>query len=160
LLGPATILEPPRNGDQLDAHLVEKALRSVHARNPIETVVMDMTTASSSRSGFRRSWAPRLWTGTQGNALACLDYARFMEALREGWLWHSGDPGLTSHALNAVARLLPQGDTKFERPKESRTVRDELARRRVIDALIAAAMVHTTAAAKFLHNSGPAFAWA
>jgi hypothetical protein len=70
-----------------------------------------------------------------------------MEALREGWLWHTGDPGLTSHALNAVARLLPQGDTKFERPKESRTVRDELARRRVIDALIAAAMVHTTAAA-------------
>lgn len=64
-----------------------------------------------------------------------------------GWLRHCGDPGLTQHVLNAVARLLPQGDAKFERPKESRTVRDELARRRVIDALIAAAMVHTSAAA-------------
>ncbi len=89
---------------------------------------------------------------TQSNSLACLDYARFMEALREGWLHHSGDPGLTSHALNAVARVLPQGDTKFERPKESRTVNDELARRRVIDALVAAAMVHSTAAAALLEK--------
>jgi phage terminase large subunit-like protein len=34
LLGPATILEPPRDGTQLDAHRVEEALRGIHERNP------------------------------------------------------------------------------------------------------------------------------
>jgi phage terminase large subunit-like protein len=160
LLGPATILEPPRNGDQLDAHLVEAALLAVHARNPIETVVMDMTNGEQLSQWIAEVLGAEVIDRTQGNALAALDYARFMEALRERWLRHTGDPGLTGHALNATARLLPQGDTKFDRPKESRTVRDELARRRVIDALIAAAMVHTTYAAKFLQNSDPAFAWA
>jgi len=160
LLGPATILEPPRNGDQLDAHLVEDALRLVHARNPIHTVVMDMTNGEQLSQWIEEEIGADVIDRTQGNALACLDYARFMEALREGWLRHTGDPGLTSHALNATARLLPQGDTKFDRPKESRTVRDELARRRVIDALVAAAMVHTTCAAKFLRNAEPGFAFA
>jgi hypothetical protein len=35
LFGPATILEPPRDGNQLDAHLVERALLAIHERNPI-----------------------------------------------------------------------------------------------------------------------------
>ena len=148
LFGPATVLEPPRNGDQLDAHLVESALLAVHERNPVHTVVMDMTAGEQLSQWIEETLGAEVVDRTQGNQLACLDYARFMEALREGWLWHSGDPGLSSHALNAVARLLPGGDTKFERPKESRTVRDELARRRVIDALIAAAMVHTAASSE------------
>jgi phage terminase large subunit-like protein len=160
LLGEATILEPPRDGSQLDAHLVEAALLAEHERGPIHTVVMDMTNGEQLSQWIQEELGAEVIDRTQGNALACLDYARFMEALREGWLWHTGDPGLTQHALNAVARLLPQGDTKFERPKESRTVRDELARRRVIDALVAAAMVHTSAAASLGVGSGePAFAW-
>jgi len=145
LLGPATILEPPRNGDQLDAHLVEGALLEIHAANPVHTVVMDMTSGEQLSQWIAEELGAEVVDRSQGNVMACMDYARFMEALREGWLWHTGDPGLSSHVLNAVARLLPQGDTKFERPKESRTVRDELQRRRVIDALIAAAMVHTKA---------------
>jgi hypothetical protein len=85
---------------------------------------------------------------SQSNPLAVLGYAKFMEALRMGWLKHTGHPGLKKHVLNAVAVILPRGDTKFERPKESRTVRDELQRMRVIDALMAAEMVHTSAAAE------------
>jgi phage terminase large subunit-like protein len=161
LLGPATILEPPRNGDQLDAHLVEDALLRVHAANPVHTVVMDMTNGAQLSQWIEEQLGAKVVDRTQVNSLACLDYARFMEALRMGWLKHTGDPGLTAHALNAVARVLPQGNVKFERPRESRTVRDELARRRVIDALIAAAMVHTTAAAGLGEiASEPAFAWA
>jgi hypothetical protein len=76
-----------------------------------------------------------------------------MEALREGWLKHTGDKGLTRHAMNAIAVMLPGGDHKFARPKESRTVNDMLSRLRVIDALVAAAMVHTSAA------SGVGGAW-
>lgn len=148
LLGPATVLEPPRNGDQLDAHLVEDALLAVHDANPVHTVVMDITNAAQLSQWIEETLGSRVVDRSQANSLATLDYARFMEALRMGWLRHCGDPGLTQHALNAVARVLPQGDIKFERPRESRTVRDELARRRVIDALVAAAMVHTTAAAE------------
>jgi hypothetical protein len=35
-----------------------------------------------------------------------------MEALRKGWLHHTGRQGLTSHALNAIARVLPFGDAR------------------------------------------------
>ena len=35
------------------------------------------------------------------------EYERFMEGLRSGWLHHSGDAGLTSHAMNAIARHEP-----------------------------------------------------
>jgi phage terminase large subunit-like protein len=143
LLGPATILEPPRDGSQLDAHLVEQALRDVHSRTPIDTVVMDMTKAEQLSQWIQEELGAEVVDRSQGNTMACMDYDRFMEALRERWLWHSGDEGLTSHVLQAKARLLPGGDTRFERPKESRTVR------RVIDALVAAAMVHTTYAAEF-----------
>ena len=63
-----------------------------------------------------------------------------MEALRNGWLRHSGDEGLTSHALNAIARVLPFGDARFDRPNQTRMAAEQ--DRRVIDALVAAAMVH------------------
>jgi phage terminase large subunit-like protein len=148
LLGPATILEPPRDGNQLDAHLVEAALIEIHARNPVHTVVMDMTNGEQLSQWIQEELGARVIDRKQTNSLATLDYARFMEALREGWLHHTGDPGLTSHALNAIAVVLPGGDTKFYRPKDSRTVNQTLSRLRVIDALVAAAMVHSTAAAE------------
>jgi phage terminase large subunit-like protein len=147
LFGAATILEPPRNGDQLDAHLVEQALVEIHERNPIETVVMDMTQGAQLSQWIMEEFDADVVDRTQSPKLLALDYARFMEALREGWLKHTGDPGLTSHALNAVARVLQNGDAVFERPDKSRSVGHELARRRVVDALDAAAMVHTSAAA-------------
>jgi phage terminase large subunit-like protein len=147
LFGPATILEPPRDGSQLDAHLVERSLLAIHERNPVQTVVMDMTDGAQLSQWIEEELGAEVVDRSQVNSLACLDYARFMEALRMGWLKHTGDRGLRSHALNAVAKMLPQGDVKFERPKASRTVRAELQRRRVIDALVAAAMVHTSAVA-------------
>ncbi len=155
LFGEATILEPPANGVQLDAHLVEQAILGLHARNPIHTVVMDMTNGNQLSQWIQETIGAEVVDRTQSIPLSVLDYQRFMEALREGWLKHSGDPGLTRHALNAVARVLPQGDVKFERPKESRTVNNELRRRRVIDALVAASMVHTTASAEAV----PAGSW-
>ena len=70
------------------------------------------------------------------------DFERFMEALRSGHLFHSGDEGLRRHALNAITRLLPNGGAKFDRVSRTRNVaskQDE----RVIDALVAASMVHS-----------------
>ena len=78
----------------------------------------------------------------QTNPLAAHDFAVFMEALRNGWLHHTGDEGLSRHALNAVARMLPGGDSRFDRPIQSRLADQD---RRVIDALTAASMVHAQA---------------
>ena len=79
----------------------------------------------------------------QTNAFAVQDFDRFMEGLRKGWLHHTGDAGLTSHALNAIARVLPWGDARFDRPSQTRQSSEQ--DRRVIDALTAASMVHSLA---------------
>jgi phage terminase large subunit-like protein len=148
LLGPAVILAPPGDGSQLDAHLVERALLELHERTPISMVVMDMTKGEQLSQWIEETIGAVIVNRSQGNAMAALDYERFMEGLREGWLRHSGDEGLRRHVLNAVAQLLPAGGTRFNRPRSSRTVAPELQRRRVIDALVAAAMVNTTVAAE------------
>lgn len=143
LLGPATILEPPRDGSSLDPGLVERALIELNERNPLHTVVMDMSRAEQLAAWMSDELGVRVIDRSQANASAVDDYEKFMEALRMGWLKHSGDMGLTRHALNAVARVLPQGDARFDRPHDSRFGVQTV---RVVDALIAAAMVHAVAA--------------
>jgi phage terminase large subunit-like protein len=148
LFGPAVVLEPPRNGNQLDAHLIEAALLEIHERNPVETVVMDMTEGAQLSQWIEETLGAEVVDRTQSVPLQVLDYQRFMEALRYGWLRHCGDDGLTRHALNAGAQVLPGGDVRFTRIKQSRTVSSAEQRRRSIDALVAAAMVHTSATAE------------
>lgn len=81
---------------------------------------------------------------SQKNAPMSLAAARFMETLRDGTQKHVQDGDFTRHVLNAVAYEMPDGTFKFVRPSSSRTSTDE-APRREIDALIAAAMVLSTA---------------
>jgi phage terminase large subunit-like protein len=145
LLGPAEVLIPPRDGSSMDPHRVEHMLTELHHRNPIHTVVMDMTRAEQLSEWIRAELGAEIIDRTQSRQAAALDYERFMEALREGWLRHCGDAGLTRHALNAIARPLPAGGACFERPAMAQRTQEQ--DRRVIDALIAAAMVHATAAA-------------
>lgn len=142
-LGEATILVPPRDGTSLDPHLVEDGLLRIHARNPIRTVVMDMSRAEQLAAWIESDIGAVVIDRSQSNVFAVQDYTRFMEALRGGILWHSGDPGLTRHVLNAIARLLPFGDARFDRPAEARVSSEQ--DRRVIDALTAAAMVNSFA---------------
>jgi len=145
LLGDARVLVPPRDGTTLDPGLVERAFLELHARNPIHTVVMDMSQAEQLASWLESEIGATVVDRGTGNADAVVDYASFMEALRMGWLRHTGDQGLKRHVLNAVARILPLGDARFARPVESRRA-PEQQERRVIDALTAAAMVHAIAA--------------
>lgn len=140
LLGPAKILEPPRDGSSLDPNLVERAIYELHERNPLHTVVMDTSRAEQLATWISNEIGARVIDRQQTNTFAVSDYERFMEALRMGWLKHSGDMGLTQHALNAIARVLPQGDARFDRPHASRF---GVQTTRVIDALIASAMVHS-----------------
>ena len=81
---------------------------------------------------------------SQGIPVQVEEYERFMEALRQGWIRHTGDAEFTRHVLNAVAKIQRGGDAVFERPYQSRRNADEQDRR-VIDGLKAAAMVHRVA---------------
>jgi hypothetical protein len=154
LLGPARILVPPRNGQMLDSALVRSALVDVHDRNPIAVLVMDTHRAEELAQWAQDELGCQAVDRGQSDSFACLDYERFMEGLRDGALWHSGDAGMTRHALNAIAKQLPRGDIRFERPHQSRAVgaagtsNSVLQAARVIDALTAAAMVHSTAVAE------------
>jgi len=147
LLGDATILTPPRNGDSLDSRDVEDAFRAINERNPVHTAVVDRSKAEQFCQWIEDEFGCHVVERAQSNSLIAHDYAAFMEALREQWLKHTGDPGLTRHVLNATAKTLPNGDSRFERPAQSRTVSSEEQDRRVIDALSAASMVHSEAAA-------------
>jgi hypothetical protein len=89
----------------------------------------------------------------QSNSFAVMDYERLMEALREGWLRHTGDPGLRRHVLNAVTKTLTGGDARFWRHSQTRQGGDQ--DRRVIDALTALAMIHTTLAAELAPSVEP-----
>jgi phage terminase large subunit-like protein len=143
LLGPAAVLTPPRDGTSLDPYVVERALIEIHERNPIHTVVMDMSKGEQLAAWIEEELGAVVVDRTQSNSFAVVDYERFMQALRNGWLRHTGDADLSRHVLNAVARVLPYGDARFDRPVKSRGGQDQ--DRRVIDALTAASMVHTAA---------------
>lgn len=158
LLGPAHILVPPRDGSSLSPERVQEMLIRIHERNPLHTVVMDPTRADQLALWISDAFGSTVIEHSQGNAQAALDYERIMEALREGWLWHAGDLGLTRHALNAITRLLPAGGARFARPSQTRQGGDQEAR--VIDALDAASMVHSAAVALLnVPAATPLIAW-
>ncbi len=139
ILGPATVLVPPRDSSSLDPLLVEMALMEIHVRNPIHTVVMDTTRAEQLAEWIAKELGATVIAHGQGNEQATEDYEKFMQALRLGWLKHQGDAELTSHALNAIVRITGRDKARFDRTSRSR--RDGSQDVRVIDALDAAAGV-------------------
>lgn len=139
LFGPASIVTPPRDGSSLHPDELKKALKAIHARNPIHTVVMDVSQAADIAAWIEDELGAEVIDWPQSNTQYVDNYTAFMEALRNDWLHHTGDEGLTKHALNAIARMLPGGDIRFDRPVEGRLADQE---RRVIDALDAASFVN------------------
>jgi phage terminase large subunit-like protein len=156
LLGPATILTPPRDGSSMHPDVVKRAFEVMHERNPIDTVVIDMERAEDIAAWLEDELAVTVIDRGQSNPLHAEDYENFMEGLRNGTLKHTGDPGLRRHVMHAVARTLPGGRRRFDRPSQSRAKRrqDE----RVIDALSAAGMVNTYAAETH-RDTEPMVAW-
>ena len=140
LLGPPKILVPPRDGTFLHPDEVKTALHDLGAGRTISTVIMDMSPRPGHRGLHRgRARPDRDRVGhveqVRGRGLQ-LGHGR----ARNGTLKHTGDPGLRVHAMNAIARRLPGGDYRFERPNQSRgSVAQQ--DRRVIDALTATGMV-------------------
>ena len=140
LLGPATVLKPPRDGSSMHPDEIKHAALELHSALQIETVVMDMSRAEDIAAWIEDELGVTVIDRGQGNKDAVADYDAFMEGLRNGTLKHTGCPDLRSHVLHAIARRLPGGDHRFDRPS---TVRQNARAqdRRVIDALTAAAMV-------------------
>lgn len=144
LLGPASIIVPPMDGGMTHPDRPKDALREIHARTPIDTLVMDMSLAADIAAWAKDELGCTVVDRGTSNVFAEQDYGHFMAGLRNAQLKHSGDAGLTRHALNAIARDLPSGGARFDRPVEGRLAAEQ--ERRVIDALMAAAMVHGVAA--------------
>lgn len=143
LFGPASVLEPPRDGSSLDPALVRREILDLTARYRVSTVVMDMNKAEDIAGWLSDELGLHVVDRAQTSKPQAEDYQRFMEALRAGTLRHSGDMRLKQHALNAVTKLLPDGGARFARSSETRQGGNQDAR--VIDALVAAAMVHSYA---------------
>jgi hypothetical protein len=140
LLGPASILTPPRDGSSMHPDVIKDAVLELTGSFKLRTVVMDMERAADIASWIEDELGVTVIDRGQSNKLACADYEAFMDGLRNGTLKHTGDSGLRSHVLHAIARRLPGGDHRFDRPSSVRqNVRAQ--DRRVIDALTAAAMV-------------------
>ena len=146
--GDPAILTPPRDGSMLNSHLIEDALLNLHQRTPIRRLVMDREKGEQIAAWAEEELGIEVVDRPRSNAAASEDFERFMEALREGWLKHTGHPEFRRHAMNAIARVLPGDKRRFDRPVGSRHDKREQ-ERRVIDALDAASMVHTVTEAMF-----------
>lgn len=152
------IIVPPRDGFSTPPEDVQAAFLRIHERNPIHTVVMDENAGGAQMAGWLESeLGAEVVAHSQTHAPMCLAYERWMEAMREGWLWHTGDPEFTRHVLNAVAKILPGGQPRFDRPQKSRSggAQD----RRVWDALTAACMVHSVAVDETSASADPLIAF-
>ncbi len=156
LFGTPKILTPPRDGTMLDPYSIQRAITEIHGRTPIHTVVMDKSRADEMMLWLEQDIGAVVVDRSQTNQFAVEDFDRFMEALRNGWLKQPNDPEFSRHVLNAIARLLPQGDARFDRPSTTRQGGNNDSR--VIDALTAAAMVHSVASVQPAEKE-PLLAW-
>lgn len=145
ILGPATILVPPRDGSSLHPDEIKQAMMDLNTLYRVGDVVMDIHRAEDIAAWIEDELGLTVIDRAQSNALAVADFEAFMDGLRNGTLKHTGDPGLRTHVLNAIARRLPGGDRRFDRPSAVRA-NARAQDRRVIDALTAASMAvqHST----------------
>ena len=143
LLGEPAVLVPPQTGVQMHPSVVKRAVEDFMSRYRVTTVVADVTDAADIVHWIADEHDVLVVDRAQTTKPQSEDYDRFMEALRNGWLRHTGDLTLKRHALNAIAYMLPDGGARFKRPSETRQGGNQDVR--VIDALVAAAMVHSYA---------------
>jgi hypothetical protein len=147
LLGPATVLVPPRDGSTLHPDVIKNAAIDLTERYDVQTFVMDMHLAEDIAAWLEDDLGVTVVDHEHRKATTHVeDYNAFMDGLRNGTLFHTGDHALRAHVLHAIAHRLPGGDYRFRRPVEMRATNTLEQDRRVIDALSAAAMVvqHST----------------
>jgi phage terminase large subunit-like protein len=146
LLGATRILVPPRDGSSIHPDEIKSALYELADGFRVDAVVMDMHRAEDIAAWIEDEMGVTVIDHDHRAVKTHVaDFEAFMDGLRNGTVKHNGDRGLKAHALNAIARRLPGGDYRFDRPNASRgSAREQ--DRRVIDALTAAAIAveHST----------------
>lgn len=139
ILGAPKVITPPRDGSSTHPDDIKNAFLEVQSENPIDCVVADMHRAEDICAWVEDELGVTVIDRQQSNTLLVADYDAFMDGLRNGTLKHTGDPEQRRQVLNAIARRLPGGDYRFDRPSSVRANKKEQDRR-VIDVLSAAAM--------------------
>lgn len=161
VFGVPEIVVPPRDGTSTESARVREAFIAIYQRNPITVVALDTAGGGAQLAEWLEAAPGEMddprepgralpdysnGLGVEaidvppGNVVQCKIYDAWMAALRERWLCHSHDPAFTQHVLNAVAKPVSHDRYRFDRPNPSRAAR--LQDVRVIDALIAASIVH------------------
>jgi phage terminase large subunit-like protein len=141
----ARVLVPPRDGSTQSPDRIKQVLYDRCARNPIDTLVMDMSDGVDIANWAVDELGLTVVERGQGNDLMVQDYKNVMRGLRSGQLRRVNHcPLLTRHTMNAIGRRLPRGDTRFDRPSVNR-MSARLQDVRVIDGLTAAGFVYTNA---------------
>lgn len=139
----ARVEVPPRDGTTLHPDKVKALLYDLCGRNPIDALIMDTTDGEDIASWAADELGITVVDRPQSNDLAVRDYKNVMRGLRTGALKRvKVCPQLTRHAMNALGRRLPRGDTRFDRPHPNRmsAAKQDV---RVIDALVAGSMTFT-----------------
>lgn len=177
LMGPAVILEPPRDGQQLDPQLVHDEIIKINKRNPIYMVVMDLSRAQETAMWIKNGGedgelnVAEVVDRTQSNKHASQDYEAFMEALRGGakgdekvrerWIRHTRAPDIlvtggigTREEVQGLLREHVMNAIARKLPGDNYRFDRQTPNRvdaeqdhRVIDGLTAAAMVNRSAGA-------------
>lgn len=146
LLDKHFILTPPRDGSSLHPDEIKFALTELAGEVRLRTVVMDMNRAEDIAAWVEEELGVTVVDHVHGKTSTHVrDYEAFMDGMRNNTLKTTKHHGFRAHALNAIARRLPGGDYRFDRPNASRgSAREQ--DRRVIDCLTAAAMLaeHST----------------
>lgn len=139
LLGEPRVITPPRNGASTHPDEIKDALMELSTLYAPDVLVMDLHRAEDIGSWAEDQLGISVIDRAQSTGYKVADYEAFTDALRNGRLHHTGDPELRRQVLNAIARRLPGGDYRFDRPSSVRANK-KAQDRRVIDALDAAAM--------------------
>jgi phage terminase large subunit-like protein len=147
LFGEPRILTPPRDGTILPPNEVKAAFREIHKRNPIRRAIIDPDRAAEIAVWLEDELGVEVVEYLQTHQPMVLAYERWMESMRNRRIRHPQHAEFSEHVLNAIAKTLPDGRSRFDRPSTSRAQAGQ--RRRVIDALVAACIVLSTTIADF-----------
>jgi hypothetical protein len=72
-----TILEPPRDGNMLNPHLIEDAFVELHSRNPVERVVMDREKGEQLACWIEEELGAEVVERSRSNGDAAEDFEKF-----------------------------------------------------------------------------------
>ena len=120
LLGSSRILVPPRDGSSIHPDVMKDALLEFAGEFKLRTVVMDMHRAEDIAAWVEEELGVTVIDHDhRAVKMHVADYEAFMDGLRNGTVKHVKDDRIRPHVLNAIARRLPGGDYRFDRPNAS-----------------------------------------